>query len=63
MKLQAKKYNEEKGKVDKNQIYAVNEQTELIVVEQQEGSSDRVKCGFKGNSEIYFCKEYRPSSM
>ena len=65
MKLQAKKIDEKNSTVIKNQLYAVTEQTEIIVEEQQEDSYDRVKCGFKGNGdcEIYFCKEYRPPQI
>ena len=63
MKLQAKRIDEKNSTVIKNQLYAVTEQTELIVEEQQEDSFDRVKCGFKGNSEIYFCKEYIPPQI
>ena len=63
MKLQAKRIDEKNSTVIKNQLYVVTEKTELTVEEQQEDSFDRVKCRFKGNSEIYFCKEYRPPQI
>ncbi len=61
MKLQAYEYN---GTIQKNQLYYVNSGNTIIFEELQEDKSvDRVICRFCGNSETYFCMEYRPAQI